>query len=125
MKKGFTLVELLVVLVIIGIIIGLILPNALRAIKEANERECASNLRSIDTAIQLCYTQTRDWDLCDEIDELVTPQGTNVTPYLDETPVCPFGPLYTIIGNTTNGFASDKAAHFTVWPPRGIDHVEK
>ena len=56
MKKGFTLVELLVVLVVIGVIIALILPNAMKAIARAQDRECASNIRTIETAMELCYS---------------------------------------------------------------------
>lgn len=119
MKKGFTLVELLVVLVIIGIIIGLILPNTLRAINEANERECSSNIRAIDTAIQLCYTRTRTWDDCDSIGELTA--GTD--PYLDHAPECPFDANYTPIQDSTGGWRVDTTEHFASWPPRGIDHL--
>ena len=122
MKKGFTLIELLIVLVIIGIIIGLILPNTLRAIQEANERECASNIRAINTSIQLCYTSTRDWAQCDTIAELIAvpPSGQ---PYLDQSPVCPFAVAYSIIGDNQKGFGVDTTAHFANWPPRGEDHL--
>lgn len=84
MKKGFTLVELLVVLVVIGILVGLILPNALRAIDQANRREAASTLKAIDTAVQLCYSTTRDWTECDTIGELTAPAVGD--PYMDPLP---------------------------------------
>ena len=116
MRQGFTLVELLVVLVIIGVLIGLILPNALTAIKQANTKECASNLRSIDTAIQLCYTETKDWSKCDTIDELVTGK------FIDSAPTCAFGKPYTIATDTNGAKSSAKAAHFAVWPPQGVVH---
>ena len=119
MKKGFTLVELLVVLVIIGIIIGLILPNTLRAIAEANAKESASNIRAIETSIQLCYTSTRDWNVCNTVEQLV--QGH----YLDLPPVDPFGGQYNIAQNPNGaGFQVKRAEHFNRWPPRGyVDHV--
>ncbi len=124
MKKGFTLVELLVVLVIIGIIIGLILPNTLRAINEANERECASNIRAVDTAIQLCYTQTRNWQDCNTIAQLTAVPASG-NPYLDSAPTDPFGGSfgYNIVGDDTNGFQVDKSEHFPTWPPRNVDHL--
>lgn len=100
-KQGFTLVELLVVLVIIGIIIGLILPNTLRAIAEANAREDASNIRTINTAIQLCYATERDWAACDDTAKLLAGE------YLDVVPVIPFtgGAYEAFAGDATSGYS--------------------
>lgn len=96
--KGFTLVELLVVLVIIGILVALILPAALRAVHQANIRECQSNIRAINTACHMFYTETRTWPT--SLNELSTP-----VPYLSDNdgdgqgdvPVCPYGQAYTLI----------------------------
>ena len=125
MKKAFTLVELLVVLVIIGVLIGLILPNTLKAIRQANNKECASNLRTIDTAIQMCYTDKRDWTQCDTIAELTTGK------YLEQAPICPFTIAYAI-EDSPAGVAgakiSIKTTHFETWPPgsggRSGDHTK-
>lgn len=117
-NKGFTLVELLVVLVVIGVLLGLILPNTLKAIKQANNRECASNVRSIETALQLCYSEKRKWSDCDSPEDLT---GGN---YLDVFPVCPFGVGYTI-GDVDTGKGltlETKKTHFDPWPPHGNDH---
>ena len=124
MKKGFTLIELLIVLVIIGIIVGLILPNTLRAIQEANERECASNIRAVNTAIQLCYTSTRDWSKCDSFAELQVVDARSGQKYLDQTPVCPFGVAYTFLSDSSShaGVEMKSDDHFATWPPHGIDH---
>ncbi len=112
MKKGFTLIELLVVLVIIGILIGLILPNTLKAIDQAHDKECASNLRSIDTAIQMCYSETKDWTKCDDTDKLK--KGG----FLETIPVCPLSVDYST-EVFQNGQRTDKSKHFSVWPPVG------
>ena len=120
-SKGFTLIELLVVLVVIGIIVGLLLPNTLRAIASANEKECASNIRSVDTALQLCYTQLRDWTQCSSIANLT--QARPAGAFLDQAPVCPFAVGYGLVGNNNNGWSVDKAPHFNPWPPRGNRHV--
>jgi general secretion pathway protein G len=116
-KKGFTLIELLVVLVVIGVLIGLILPNTLKAIKQANNKECASNLRSIDTALQMCYSEHRDWDVCQTVAQLT--EGH----YLDTAPVCPFGTDYAIETPDDGGRQSVKTTHFNPWPATGNDHV--
>lgn len=112
MKKSFTLVELLVVLVIIGILVALILPNFFRGIRQADTRECSSNLRAIDTAIQMCFTETRDWGACDDIAGELVAGG-----YLEDLPACAFGVGYTIVpkGGNLAGNEVDKSAHFADW----------
>lgn len=118
MKKAFTLVELLVVLVIIGILVAIILPNTLKAIRQGNTKQCASNIRSIDTTAQMCYSEKRDWSGCDTLDELKPYFPDDDGDGEGDLPTCPFGVSYALTGNSSDGYKADRSAHFDTgdWP---------
>jgi len=60
LKRGFTLVELLVVIGIIAILIAILLPALQKARQAANVTACLSNLRQLGIAIDLYATQNKN-----------------------------------------------------------------
>jgi len=89
MKKGFTLVEIMIVVAIIGIIIAIAVPAFLRARENARGRACQENLSKIDGAKEQYALENR-------VPNNATIQSTalvsGTTGYLKSMPVCPATP---------------------------------
>ncbi len=97
MKKGFTLIELMIVISIIGVIISIAIPGFMRARRVAQARACQANLRNISGAIAQWAMENRaqrgteiTWD------DLLEPPASIPDPYLRSLPSCPAGGEYII-----------------------------
>ena len=87
-KKGFTLVELMVVILIIGILVAIAVPIFNNARASAQRRTCQANLRTMDGAIQT-------WKADNPADTDAYPSTIDgvaqdlVGGYIKAMPVCP------------------------------------
>jgi prepilin-type N-terminal cleavage/methylation domain-containing protein len=91
-RKGFTLVELMIVVAILGIILGLALPNFVKARTRARQQLCIENLSQIESAKQIWGVENakKDGDV-PATSELIGP-----TLYMKQDPSCPAGGTYSL-----------------------------
>jgi type II secretion system protein G len=61
MKRGFTLVELIVVIAIIAILAAVIAPNAFKAIEKAKVSTALADFKTFRTASYAFYSDVGDW----------------------------------------------------------------
>ncbi len=83
-RRGFTLVEIMIVVAIIGLLATIAIPNFVKARGTAQMNACINNLRQIDGAIQTWALETKQAD-----DAPVT--FTQISGYLKNAVVCPSG----------------------------------
>lgn len=96
-RKGFTLVELMVVVVIIGILVAIAIPLYNSTQDNARNRACQANLRTIDGAIAQYQANDSTSTPPTSVAQLVAGG------YLRHNPVCPEGEVgpYTITSGRT------------------------
>jgi len=98
MKRGFTLVEIMIVVAIIGILVGIAVPGFIKARKTAQGKSCNENLSKIDGAKET-YALENNLTTGDPatIADLCAPDSSGApgTGYLKKTPFCPAGGTYT------------------------------
>lgn len=85
MKKGFTLIEMLVVVLIIGILAGVALPQYTSAVRKARVAEAKIALRALADATDRYYLQNGDtaWTL-EDLDVKIETDTKNWEIYEDE-----------------------------------------
>ena len=80
-KKGFTLVELVIVVAVLAIIAGIAIPTVHNVIDNANKAADTSNAQAIEMAIKTCQSElaAEKTNPSDAIDDLRTPPGGKPT----------------------------------------------
>src|SRR5712672_1136289 len=77
-KRGFTLVEIMIVVAVIGLLAALGIPHALHAYARAQRTACICNLRAIDSAKQR-------WALESGAGGGATPSEAEIAPFLNRS----------------------------------------
>jgi prepilin-type N-terminal cleavage/methylation domain-containing protein len=101
-RKGFTLVEIMIVVLIIGILLAIAVPNFIKARETSRAKSCVANLKQIDAAKEQWAMDNRAAATA-TAPGLTTLVGTDA--YIKNTPQCPSGGTYTV-GGTGGTIAS-------------------
>lgn len=84
-KRGFTLVEIMVVLFILGLLIAVAVPSWMNARTRAQARTCSANLRQIATAKEA-------YAMANRVAQGSPVSMNDIVPeFLQEEPFCPAG----------------------------------
>lgn len=70
-KKGFTLIELVIVVAILGVLALLVVPNVVNRKNEAEEAVINANIKVINNAIKMYYFEQGDYPQADDIKKLI------------------------------------------------------
>ena len=123
LKKGFTLVEIMIVVAIIAILAAVAIPNFLKYRADARTQTCVSNMKQLQTAAESWRTTGDNAAKVPKIADLV---GTEKTSYINKDPakfMCPEGAAYT-----DENISTDDSGAITVTCPNVgtySDHVLK
>ena len=93
-RKGFTLVELLIVVLILGALAAIAVPRIIGGATNAKINACKTNVDVINAQIELYYANNDAWP------SALTDVTQDTDYFPDGDPCCPFGTAYSLNGTT-------------------------
>jgi type II secretion system protein G len=94
-RKGFTLIELIIVVAILGALAAIAIPRITTSTAKAKANACATNIDIMNTQIEMYYADTGSYPAA------LTTVTQDVNYFPDTvTPTCPSGGTYTMSGTT-------------------------
>jgi len=98
MKKGFTLIEIMIVVAIIAILAAVAIPNFMTYRKTSQMNACKANMKQIVSAIE-AYQVKNGAAPTALADLTLKAKGA----FMKSIPACPLGGSYSTDGTDTNG----------------------
>lgn len=89
LRRGFTLIEILIVVVILGILAAIVIPQFTNASQEAAESSVKSQLQTVRSQVEL-FRVRNNGNLPANFADLMTPPAGE-DPYLQKEPTLPTG----------------------------------
>ncbi len=101
MKKGFTLVEIMIVVAIIGLLAAIAIPSFMRARTRSQQNSCMNNLRQIDGGKE---QYGMEWGLTN-LAVITWTQLVGADNYIKQFPLCPASTTVEgTAGNSNNDY---------------------
>lgn len=93
-KRGFTLIEMLLVVLILGVLASIVIPRIAESTAGAKTAKCDSNIANLIRALELRATKN-DGDYPADQTEFESEILNDTTYFPHGSPVCPYGTTYT------------------------------
>jgi general secretion pathway protein G len=123
-RRGFTLIEVLLVVAILGVIAAAVVPSLLGRQQKAMQDQTRNNIRGLEQTLKL-YALDHDGAYLqggqDALSQLTAPseyRGKKLSAYLEETPKDAWGEPLLYEHPTSKGTKADKPAIWSSGPNR-------